>query len=76
MLTDFYFKVMLPIGYVKGEFRKLQTINISNEEEMISQVKLLLQNGYDVGVHKETRIYGDTEYIVAYRKPKGSEQND
>ncbi len=54
----------------------MQTINISDENEMISQVKLLLKNGYDVGVHKETRLYGETEYIVAYRKPKGSEPND
>ncbi len=52
---------------------KTQTINISTKEEMISQLKLLLQNGYDVGVRKETCMYGNAEYFIVYRKPKRSD---
>lgn len=53
----------------------MQTIDISTEEEMISQIKLLMQNGYDVGVHKDIDVFGNVEYLVAYQKPKRSEKN-
>lgn len=47
-----------------------QMITVKSEDEMISQIKILLTNGYSVAVCKDNNMgLPDTnEYTIAYRK--------
>ena len=54
----------------------MQTINIHTEAEMLSQLKILLENGYDVGIHQEKLLSGKNEYLIAYQKPKRERVGD
>ena len=45
----------------------MQSLTVKTYEEMTEQVKLLLSNGYDVGIHKELDLLGNvSSYRVAY----------
>lgn len=47
-----------------------QVIEIYDEAELITQVKILLNNGYSVTVCKDEDAFGDEFYKIVYRKPK------
>lgn len=48
----------------------MQTLSVKTKDEMTEQLTLLLNNGYDVGIHQETGLFGDVSYLIAYQKPK------
>ena len=45
-----------------------QRVVVKTEEEMITQLKLLLNNGYVVGVQKIDNLLGNTYYQFIYAK--------
>ena len=45
-------------------------ITVKTEEEMITQVKLLLSNGYTVGIDKNDNLLGCVSYTLIYTKRK------
>ena len=47
-----------------------QMITVKSEDEMISQIKILLTNGYSVAVCKDSNmgLPDTTEYTIAYKK--------
>lgn len=47
-----------------------QMITVKSEDEMISQIKILLTNGYSVAVCKDNNMAlpDTTEYTIAYKK--------
>lgn len=46
-------------------------VRVKNVEEMLSQIKLLLSNGYDVAIHKEKSMLGGEDcYLIVYTEPK------
>lgn len=47
----------------------MQTLLVKTKEEMTEQVNLLLNNGYDAAIHKETDCFGNVSYLIAYKKP-------
>ena len=47
-----------------------QTIEIKTEEEMVTQLKLLLDNGYDVAIFKNDNLLGCVSYSLVYKKHK------
>lgn len=47
-----------------------QTVEIKTEEEMVTQLKLLLDNGYDVAISKNDNLLGCVSYSLAYKKTK------
>lgn len=47
-------------------------ITVKTEEEMITQLKLLLDNGYYVAVHKNDNLLGCVDYQLMYAK-KGAD---
>ena len=50
-----------------------QVIEIYDEAELITQVKILLNNGYSVTVSKDEDAFRDEFYKIIYRKPKAKE---
>ena len=57
-----------------GGIMSRQKLEVKTEDEMTEQLKILLNNGYDVAIHKNVNILcpngdGDT-YIIAYQKRK------
>ena len=45
-----------------------QSIIIKTEDEMLTQMKILLNNGYVVGVHKIDNLLGNVCYKLMYTK--------
>lgn len=47
-----------------------QMITVKSEDKMISQIKILLTNGYSVAVCKDNNmgLPDTTEYTIAYKK--------
>lgn len=45
-------------------------ITVKTEEEMITQMKLLLSNGYTVGIDKNDNLLGCVDYTLIYTKRK------
>ena len=49
-------------------------ITVKTEEEMLAQAKLLLNNGYTVGIDKNDNLLGCVSYTLIYTKRiKGDE---
>lgn len=47
-----------------------QEINVKTEEEVITQLKLLLENNYAVAIRKNDNLLGCVSYTIAYTKQK------
>ena len=47
-----------------------QTIEVKTEEEMITQLKLLLANNYNVAICKHDNLLGCISYELVYEKQK------
>ena len=45
-----------------------QRVVVKTEEEMMTQLKLLLDNGYVVGIQKIDNLLGNTYYQFIYAK--------
>ena len=45
-----------------------QELILKTEDEMIAQLKLLLNNGYVVGINKTDNLLGNTYYQLIYAK--------
>lgn len=48
-----------------------QKVNVKTEEEMVTQLKLLLDNGYNVAICKHDNLLGCVSYELVYEKQKG-----
>lgn len=47
-----------------------QKITVKTEDEVITQLKLLLENGYDVAIQKNDNLLGCISYTMVYQKRK------
>ena len=45
-------------------------VNVKTEEEMITQLKLLLDNGYNVAICKHDNFIGSVSYGLIYEKKR------
>ena len=52
---------------------EVQTVDVKTEAEMVTQLKVLLDNGYDVAVCKNDNLLGCVNYSLVYRKHKMEE---
>lgn len=50
-----------------------QTVRVKTEEEMVAQLKLLLDNGYTVAICKNDNLLGCVNYSLAYKNTKMEE---
>ena len=48
--------------------KEAQRVVVKTEEEMMTQLKLLLNNGYVVGINKIDNLLGNTYYQLIYAK--------
>ena len=49
---------------------KRQKIEVKTEEEVITQLKLLLANDYQVAIQKNDNLLGCVSYTMIYEKQK------
>lgn len=47
-----------------------QNVNVKTEEEMVAQLKLLLDNGYNVAICKNDTLLGCVNYSFVYEEQK------
>ena len=47
-----------------------QKIDVKTEEEVITQLKLLLANNYQVAIQKNDNLLGCVSYTMVYEKQK------
>ena len=45
-------------------------IKVKTEEEVITQLKLLLENDYNVAIQKNDNLLGCVSYTIVYQKRK------
>ena len=50
--------------------RDRQKIEVKTEEEVITQLKLLLKNNYNVAIQKNDNLLGCVSYTIIYEKQK------
>lgn len=51
---------------------KRQRIEVKTEEEVVTQLKLLLANNYQVAIQKNDNLLGCVSYTMVYEKQKVS----
>ena len=47
-----------------------QRLEVKTEEEVITQLKLLLENNYNVAIQKNDNLLGCVSYTIVYEKNK------
>lgn len=52
------------------EVKDRQKITVKTEDEVITQLKLLLENGYNVAIQKNDNLLGCISYTMVYEKQK------
>lgn len=51
-----------------------QIIYVETEDEMLTQLKILLNNNYDVAIRKNDNLLGYVNYMLAYTKKEELKQ--